>query len=241
MTMPSPAACLRALEATWPPVAQTVKDGWVLRDAGGGGKRVAAATQAVAGADPAPAEAAMWARGEPALFRLGPGDGALCDTLLARGYRVVDPTLILAAPVGDLAEKPAAVTLFDIWPPLAIMRDIWADGGIGPARIAVMDRACSPHTGFVARIQDRVAGAAFCAVAGDIAMLHAVEVAGPFRRKGVARTILRGAAHWAQGQGAAWLSLAVTEANAPARALYEGAGMQPVTTYFYMQKDIDHD
>jgi hypothetical protein len=95
---------------------------------------------------------------------------------------LVDPSLIYAAPIVTLAEKPAAVTLFDIWPPLAIMREVWAEAGIGPARLAVMDRACAPRTGFVARIQDRVAGVAFCAVSDGIAMLHAVEVAPAVRR-----------------------------------------------------------
>lgn len=240
MTLPDPDACLRALEATWPAKAQWAQDGWVLRDGAGGGKRVGAATQVSTGADPATAEAAMWARGDAALFRLGPQDAALQATLVARGYHQVDPSLIYAAPIDALAEKPAAVTLFDIWPPLAIMREVWADAGIGPARLAVMDRACAPRTGFVARIQDRVAGVAFCAVSDGIAMLHAVDVAPAFRRKGVARNILRGAAHWAQGQGADWLALAVTEGNGPARTLYEGAGLQIVTRYTYYQKDAEN-
>ena len=67
-------------------------------------------------------------------------------------------------------------------------------------------------------------------------MLHAVEIVPDYRRQGAARTMLRGAAHWAQGQGADWLALAVTEANAPARALYERAGMQQVARYHYRQK-----
>lgn len=236
MTLPDPATCLRALEATWPAKAQWEQGGWLLRDGAGGGKRVGAATPLQGNADPAALEAAM----AVPLVRLGPEDAALAGSLLARGYHVVDPSLIYAAPIAELAEKPAAVTLFDIWPPLAIMREVWSDAGIGPARLAVMDRACAPRTAFVARIQDRVAGVAFCAIHDGIAMLHAVDVAPQFRRKGVAGNILRGAAHWAQAQGAAWLGLAVTEANTPARSLYEGAGMQVVTRYAYYQKDTAH-
>lgn len=237
MTLPDPATCLRALDATWPARATWVQEGWTLRDGAGGGKRVSAATLLTSGADPAAAEAAFAARGLPALFRLAPDDTATAERLHAMGYTAFDHSLIYAAQIATLAAQPPAVSLFDIWPPLAIMREIWAEGGIGPARIAVMDRAVPPGTGFVARIQDRVAGAAFCGICDRIAMLHAVEIAPAFRRKGVATNILRGAAHWAKAQGADWLTLAVTAENAPARALYEGAGMRIVTEYQYLQKE----
>lgn len=240
MSLPDAAAFMRALEATWPAKAHWPQEGWLLRDGAGGGKRVGAATALDPAADPAALERLMLARGDVPLVRLGPNEEVLRVSLEARGFHLVDPTLIYAAPIDAIAQKPAAVTLFDIWPPLAIMREVWAEGGIGPARLAVMDRACNPRTAFVARIQDRVAGVAFCAVSEGIAMLHAVDVAPPFRRKGVARNILRGAAHWAQGQGAQWLALAVTHANTPARALYDAAGLQIVTRYVYYQKDIDH-
>jgi N-acetylglutamate synthase len=237
MTQPDPITCLRAMEATWPPKACWEQGGWLLRDGGGGGKRVGAATALNDGADPAMLEAVTAARGGGALVRLGPSDTAMQAKLQAAGYYLLDPSLIYAAPIGDLAEPPAAVTLFNIWPPLAIMREVWAENDIGPARLAVMDRACSPRTAFVARIQDRVAGVAFCAIHDGFAMLHAVAVTAPFRRKGVARNILRGAAHWAQEQGADWLALAVTKANTPARALYEGAGMRVIASYCYYTKD----
>ena len=237
MSLPSPTDCLRALDATWPAKRLWAAGDWVLRDGAGGGKRVSAATPRHPAADPVAGEAAMQAAGLAALFRLGPDERALARRLQDMGYHAFDHTLIYAAPVSDLAAAPPAVSLFDIWPPLAIMREIWAGGGIGLARLAVMDRAAPPGTGFVARIQDRVAGVAFCGISESLAMLHAVEVAPQFRRKGVATTILRGAAHWAQAQGAQWLSLAVTAANAPARALYARAGMQIVTEYQYFERE----
>ena len=40
-----------------------------------------------------------------------------------------------------------------------------------------------------------------------------------------------------RGHGAAELALAVTEANAPARALYAGLGFAPVGRYAYWQRD----
>jgi ribosomal protein S18 acetylase RimI-like enzyme len=169
------------------------------------------------------------------LAMLRPDQDVLDAELAALGYGMVDPTLVYAAPVADLAQKPPHVSLFDIWKPLAIMREIWAEGGIGPARLAVMDRAAGPKTAFIARLSDRAVGCGFCAIHDGVAMLHAVEIAPAFRRQGAARTMLHGAAHWAQGQGADWLALAVTEANAPARALYDAAGMQQMTRYHYRQ------
>ncbi len=235
MSLPAAAALFAALDATWPAQATEERDGWRLRDGGGGGKRVSAASPLGAGGDIAIAEASMRAWGTRPLFRLRPEDDALDAALAARGYRLLDPTLIMAAPVAQLAAKPPHVSLFDIWPPLAIMRDIWAAGGITAPRLAVMERAAWPKSGLIARIDDRVAGVGFCAMDGPVAMLHAVEVVPVMRRRGVGALMLRGAAHWARAQGAEWLALAVTEANSAARALYAGAGMEVVTRYHYRE------
>lgn len=235
MSLPDAARLLAALDATWPARHVTDRDGWRLRDGAGGGKRVSAASALHDAADVPVAEAAQCALGQTPLFRLTPEDIALDAELAGLGYRVLDPTALYAAPIANLAQKPPPVRLFDIWPPLAIMRDIWAEGGIGPARLAVMDRAPRPRTGFVARIEDRVSGAAFVAIHDAIAMIHAIEIAPRARRKGVATTLLRGAAYWAETQGAECFALAVTEANAPARALYEGLGMQVAGRYHYRE------
>lgn len=65
-----------AMEATWPPVAVWQTGPWTLRQGGGGGKRVAAAsaTGAVSEADLIGAEAAMAALGQERLFLLRPTD-----------------------------------------------------------------------------------------------------------------------------------------------------------------------
>ncbi|MCC1480855.1 GNAT family N-acetyltransferase [Roseibaca sp. Y0-43] len=225
-------ACFTTLAATWPAARSWQQDGWTLRDGAGGGKRVSAAS---AGPDARAADlAALMPAGPLAMLR--PEQTALDRDLAALGYTVVDPTLIYAAPVADLAQKPPHVSLFDLWEPLEIMREIWAEGGIGPDRIAVMARAPGPKTAFLARLGDRVVGCGFCAIHDGVAMLHAVEILPAYRRQGAGRTMLTGAAHWAQGQGAEWFTLAVTEANAPARALYEGSGLQAVARYHYRQK-----
>ena len=234
----TPDAMSAALEATWPPAATTRLGPWLLRDGKGGGKRVSAAT--LAGPFDAgsivEAEAAMLHAGTRALFQLGPGDAALDAALAARGYQVVDPVIIYSGRLADIGgAAPPLMTTFPHWPPLGIAIDLWAEGGIGPARIDVMHRAEGPKCAILARSADRAAGVAFVAIHRSIAILHALEVSPLMRRKGSARHILQATAQWAQAEGATDLGLAVTTANAPARALYASFGMQAVGQYHYRQ------
>ena len=227
-----------AMEATWPPAATRPLGPWLLRCGKGGGKRVSAATL-VGDFDPeslAAAEMAMQAAGLRPLFRLRPRQGALDAALAARGYAIVDPVVIYVASLTDLPQTaPPPMTTFPHWPPLGIAADLWREGGVGPARLAVMHRVQGPKCAILARNSDRAAGVAFLAMDGPIAMLHALEVTPAMRRQGSARHILQAAVHWAQAIGGSDLGLAVTAANAPARALYASFGMQGVGHYHYRQ------
>lgn len=231
----TPARALAAMEATWPSAAVQQVGPVTVRLGQGGGSRVSAATAAgpVGDDDIAAAEAAMRALGQAPLFRVGPEEGALDAALAARGYAVADEVLLLAAPVAALARARPPVTTFEVWPPLAVEVEIWAAEGIGAARRAVMERVPGPKTTILGRIEDRPAGVAFVAADGDVAMVHAMVVAPRFRRKGLARHMVAAAAVWAAGQGAMTLALAVTRANAPARALYSSLGMGQVAEYRY--------
>ncbi len=223
------------LEATWPPARTFALGPWTIRDGQGGGKRVSAATAewAWTDADIARAVAAMRDLDQDALFMIRAGDEALDATLERRGYRVMDPTVLYAAPVKTFAPFPDAMAGFAHWPPLAIVSAIWDEAGIGPARQAVMARVTGPRVAILARTKDRPSGAAFVAVHGDTAMLHALEVPVALRRRGAARNVLGRAAFWAGEQGATRLALAVTAANGPARTLYESVGMLAVGEYHY--------
>ena len=125
------------------------------------------------------------------------------------------------------------MTAFTIWPPLAIQGDIWAAGNISAARQAVMPLVTLPKTSILGRHQDRAAGAAFVAVDGPVAMVHAIEIAPGFRRKGLATWLVRKAAEWAQDNGATRLGLAVSRANTGARALYDRMGFAEIGGYAY--------
>ncbi len=229
----------QALEATWPAAANHKAGGWVVGEGRGGGKRVSSA-QAI-GPDALQtinvAEAVHARLGQPALFFLRPGQEALDEALAGRGYAKVDPVVIYQAPLKALAEAPPErLTTFPIWPPLAIMTELWDEGQVGPARLAVMDRVTGPRTAILGRMDDRAAGVVFVGVAGDVAMLHALHVDPAMRRKGLARNLVRAAAHWAQAAGASHLALAVTEANLAANALYRAMGMVCATHYHYRAK-----
>ncbi|WP_050528015.1 GNAT family N-acetyltransferase [Pseudorhodobacter aquimaris] len=226
-------------EATWPPASITQHGPWRIRQGLGGGQRVSAATLEgpVETADIAQAEAAMAALGQPPLFMVRPDETALGGLLEARGYVRHDPVVVYAAPVAKLATPaPSAMAAFPTWPPLGIATQLWAEAGIGAARMAIMEHAPMPKTCLLGRINDRAAGVAFVACHGKTAMLHALEISPSQRRNGAARNMMRAAAVWAADQGADTLCLAVTEDNHAARALYAHLGMEQVAAYHYRIK-----
>ena len=236
MTAPDARALAHAMEATWPPAQRRRLGPATLREGRGGGGRVSAATMdgPWGEADIDAAEAAMAAP----LWRVRAGEGALDAALAARGRALRDPTRLWWAEVATLAPgQPERMTGFAVWPPIAMVREIWEGGGIGPARLAVMARVEGPRTAHLARVSDRPAGAAFTAVAGAVGVVHALEVAPALRRRGAGLTLLRHAAWWARGHGARHLALAVTETNAAANALYARAGMSPAPGYHYRAEE----
>jgi GNAT superfamily N-acetyltransferase len=264
---PDQARLLALLEATWPAAARARCGPFTLRDGAGGGKRVSAATCAGAwqGGDLDAAEAAMRAAGQPPLFRIPeaappvadkdgkPSPEARLETALAaRGYRQVDPTLLMAAPLGTaatgggvMAEGPANAwapgarvhPVYALWPPLGIQTELWDEDGTDAARRAVMMRAAGDKTALLGRMNERPAGVGFVAMDpdGTLAMMHALAVRAPARRGGLGRSMVLAAMDWARARGAGWLALAVTTANAPARALYVGMGFEIIGGYHYRE------
>lgn len=234
MTEPDLAALLAASEATWPPVRVIDLPGWRLRDGGGGGQRVSAATAT----GPAPSIRAMIAAqeklGQAPLVMIRPGEDALDRALRAEGFRVKDPVTIYLAPARALATPPPPVSTFEVaWPPVRVQEEIWAGAGIGPARLAVMARAEGPKCTLLGRSADHPTGTAFLALAGKIAVLHALEVAPGYRRQRTGANLMNAAAIWAGARGANWLAVLVTRENGPANALYSSLGMRPVGGYHY--------
>lgn len=236
--LPDPARLRRVLQATWPAAETVVVGPFALRRSPGGGRRVTAATvepgaEGLAEALPrAVAQMAAWQQSP--IFQVVPETPGLDALLETEGYVIRDATILYVAEVAALAaiEAPRH-SVYAHWPPLAIQAEIWAEGGIGPDRMAVMERVPTPRLSMMAREKDWPVGTGFVAIHDEVAMVHAIEVRPEARRKGVGGRLMARAAQWAQTEGATHVALAVTEENVGARALYAALGMQPAARYHY--------
>ncbi|MDP2578953.1 GNAT family N-acetyltransferase [Shimia thalassica] len=236
MTLPNAEKMYEVVDATWPAAGTSECGPFLIREGKGGGKRVSAATAigAFEDEDIASAEQALRGLGQTPLFQIREGDDALDAALEKRGYTVIDPVIMYAALAEDIAtELPPRTAAIAAWEPLAMMREIWAEGGIGPERIEVMMRAKDPKTGFISRWQDKPAGSSFCAMHNGISMVHAVEIVPFQRRMGVGRWLMRRAAYWTLENGGHTLAVICTEQNAAANGLYASLGMHVVGRYHY--------
>ncbi len=234
---PETARFFEVCDRTWPAARRFDHGAWTLREGQGGGKRVSAATARgqVVAADIEDAETAMRALEQTPLFMIRNGDEALDGMLEARGYRIVDPVVIYSLPIEQLTDVSIPrVTAFNIWEPLAIMREIWAQGGVGPARMQVMERT-EEKTAILSRWKEMPAGVAFAAIHDGICMVHAVEVLPHQRRQGVAGWMMRRAAFWAQARGATQMAVLCVVQNAGANALYRAMGFTEQGRYHYRQ------
>ncbi len=234
--LPDAETLMRVCEATWPPAKTQRLGAWTIREGKGGGKRVSAATEdwPVTDADLPTAETAMRDLGQAPLFQVRTGEERLDALLETHGYQVIDPVNIWVAPVRAMTdEEPPRAATYSMWPPLELLRGIWAEGGIGADRLAVMDRADCAKTAVLARLGDYPAGVAYVGLSDGIAMVHALHVQERHRRQGVARMLLRAAAHWAREEGAEVISLIVTQGNHAANPLYASMGMNLIGHYHY--------
>ncbi|MEM9909361.1 MAG: GNAT family N-acetyltransferase [Pseudomonadota bacterium] len=225
-----------AIDHTWPAANRWNAGAWIVRDGAGGGKRVSAATLARPSSvfDLRQAESEMSGIQQDPLFMVREGEAVLDAHLEEAGYEIVDPVNIYAAPVGSMArDTPPRLSAFDLWPPLAIQDEIWAEGGIGLARLEIMHRAEGPKTALFGRHEGRPAATGFIAIHNGIAMIHALEVLSAFRRQGVGRNLTRHAALWAQNHSASTIAVLCTTANLAANALYRSMGYSRQGGYHY--------
>ncbi|TNJ47843.1 GNAT family N-acetyltransferase [Phaeobacter sp. B1627] len=227
------------VEATWPCLRKDRLGPVTLRVGGGGGSRVSAATAEgdLSDAQVSEAETAMAALKQPRLFMIRDGERDLDAQLDRLGYEVMDPVVLWTCPPALLTDvEIPRVTTFCIWPPLAIQREIWETGGIGPERLAIMERSDVAKTSLLGRWDDKPAGTAYVAIHNGVAMLHALEILPHQRRKGMGVWIMRQAARWAAAEGARELVVLCTRANTGANALYARLGMTPAGGYHYRIK-----
>ncbi|MEO1960122.1 MAG: sigma-54 factor interaction domain-containing protein, partial [Paracoccus sp. (in: a-proteobacteria)] len=137
------AALAEAFEISWPASEYADAGGFrVGRGLGAGGRVSSARAVGAWRGDHIDAAIAIH-RGwdQRPVFRVADDDAALAGALESRGFRRETPTAVMATATRALTDIAIpSVTTFTLWPPLAIQREIWAAGNIGPARQAVIER-----------------------------------------------------------------------------------------------------
>jgi ribosomal protein S18 acetylase RimI-like enzyme len=252
MTAPAPPDIRALEEATLStiPAPRVAFDGpFVLRAFAGGTGRANAASSLDPAPDPALAErvarieARYAALGLPPRFRSTPLDPpGLAALLAARGYVEKDETVILRAPVAALAAPDAAATALPA-PDADWMAVTATSEHQVPARRR--EKEGTPALLMVpgAWITLREGGVAAAVVstvaAGPIAGFFDLAVRPEHRRRGLAARAVRAAAHWAAGQGAAWMFCQVAAANTASITLNRGLGMTEAYRYRYLVRGQD--
>jgi GNAT superfamily N-acetyltransferase len=226
----------------WPALQQLLLDGWVLRFARGFTKRANSVVPLYASSQDALAKVRycenLYARDRlKTIFRLTTVlDNAPLDALLAqRGYRTVDPTLVLALPLAA-----GSWTTAPHFQPLP--SEAWLAAYARHA--AIPSSAQTLHALLLRGIRtEHLFGASGSGGPADACGLAVVEreLVGLFdivtdpaqRRRGHARALVTSLLAWAQRSGAEYAYLQVVESNVAARALYAELGFTLLYRYWY--------
>lgn len=245
--VPTLADIEHAAVVAWPALDTAMIGAWLWRSSSGGsGRANSVSCLAEPGVDVeaavADAEARYRERRAPARFQITdvalPGD---LDLFLAsRGYEAYDTCTTLARPLTTAdAAMPPGILLTDR--PCADWFEVYA-GVITPDRRTVapriLERVPQPCAFVGATVDGRVAATVLVVLVGRIAIVECVATAEAARRRGVARTAMRGAMAWAAEQGATTGALGVVATNAPAQALYRGLGFIEQGRYHLRRKDV---
>ncbi len=231
-----------AARRAWPAARHVHTFGWIVSISGGYTKRANSATLVY----PEPRSACdrviqrieelYLHHGQPPIFRLvsfsTPDD--VDQRLEARGYRAIDETLVMTAPLEPSMMAGVELQMLDT-----------ETGVMAHARMnGVGSNLLPAHKAILDRIPD---GLSFCGIVADDSLVTCgctvvhEEFAGLFdivtdpahRRKGHADCLVRGmlGRAWHAGARTAYLQVAV--ANAPAIALYRSLGFEPAYSYRY--------
>ena len=243
---------LRRLEEAamnaWPALQTVLIDGWVLRFAGGYTKRANSINPTYSGVHESEADLISRietcrqiyaARGLPAIFRftsfgVPPG---IDDLLEARGYRVIDCTLVLRCDLEALALAENEMPVHDT--PL----EEWLDHYVAFSGSALDKR--ETHAAMLRQIageplfavlRDATGTPAACGLAvreGNLAGMFDIVTDRLRRRQGYGRALMLGLLAWARDRGARDAYLQVVASNEPAIGLYRDLGFTEAYRYWY--------
>ncbi|GAA2403837.1 GNAT family N-acetyltransferase [Nonomuraea africana] len=223
----------RLIDEAWPALDRVPLGPWTLRHSLGVTKRANSVLVTGLPADLSRAvdvaEKFYAGHGLPGVFSLGTDAPAEVDSFLeARGYRLVDPTLVMVAapaPVGSAAHE---VRIEDHpWP---AWLDTWA--AVEGRDPEVAGQICAGVPAWYAAVEeDGVPLAVGRGVPqGDTLGIYCMATRPSARRRGLARSVLRALVRQA---GSASAYLVVTEGNGAARSFYRAEGFEQHGAYHY--------
>jgi ribosomal protein S18 acetylase RimI-like enzyme len=180
----------------------------------------------------------------PATFQLTPLSDSRLDARLAEcGYRIVDPTSVQWAPAATVARLPAPPgtcesELPEEWFDLSGRRGRF-HGPASDVYRALLERL-KGRAGFASArdAQGRLAAVGLTVVAPPLAGVFSMLTLAEARRRGLAAAVLGAIARFAAARGVRQLYLQVEKDNAPALALYAGAGFRESHPYHYRRRDL---
>jgi N-acetylglutamate synthase len=222
----------------WPAAEALRRDGWLLRHTPSLTPRRSNSALPLDGdhGDPALVADFYARRGARALVQVSPAEerAGLDAALAGRGWTREGPTDVLVADAGAAlaATAPGEVALADrpdrgwiaAWAACEQRPDADEHARTVLARI-------EPATAYARAAGDLGVGLAVCE--RGWAGLFCVATAPTARRRGIAGHVVHALTAWAVERGARRLYLQVESANAPAHALYQGAGFTRSHGYHY--------
>lgn len=238
--------------AAWPALQEQVLQGWRLRFANGYTKRANSANASTEAAHLGPeqidsVEAAYHQRGLPPIFRLTslPESSQMDEALARRGYRLVDPSWVMAAALPNAPlqnESPAnpqnvqadwrLVSDAQTW--LHSFDDIsGAKAASQVTHLQMLQAIDGPCAHALLGPQAQALSCGLGVMTHGLLGLFDIATRVDARRQGLARQVCKGLMAWGQQAGATHVYLQVLASNTQAMALYESLGMRCQYQYAY--------
>ncbi|WP_404401753.1 GNAT family N-acetyltransferase [Pelagibacterium halotolerans] len=230
--------------AAWPAL-ETVRDGaWQARFANGYTKRA----NSIHCMDPADDEdagaridrlAELYTKHNlPPVFRVTPLTGrATFSRLAERGWELYEPSLVLDMPLDETSGFDADVSVVRVTDAAFLDAQVQLQG-YDPATAemlkAIFAKLDVPAAGLILRSDDDTPVASLlCAQSEGIGVFLNVVTDGGRRRQGFGRRLMATGLSWVAENGARHAAIQVLATNAPALALYLGAGFTFRYPYHY--------
>ncbi|MEY9210872.1 GNAT family N-acetyltransferase [Thermobifida halotolerans] len=226
----------RAVARDWPALETVESAGWRLGYSHGVSKRANSAVALHAAADPDEPARFYRERGLRSTVQVWPGQRRTDALLAERGYRIVDPSLVLTRQLAERPE-PATEVVVGRTPPAgwteAVRRPDGAD-----THAAAVEARITARSGMVHAVHADGRARGCAALNGDLVGVYGMATRADSRRRGCGNRVLDSLLAWAHDHGARRAYLLVVADNTAARALYEKAGFTEAARYHYRVLEV---